>query len=404
MQPHSLYLHIPFCRHRCAYCDFNTYAGLEQMIPDYVAALCQEIEWLALIAEGRIPVHTIFFGGGTPSLLSAPQIEQILATIARHYKLLPGIEISLEANPGTLSLDCLRDLYHSGVNRLSLGVQSADPGELHLLERQHDYTDVIHAVVWARKAGFDNINLDLIYGLPYQAIDSWEHNLSLVLGLAADHLSLYALSLEHGTPMYQWVSRGLMAEPEPDLAADMYELAAEMLENAGYTQYEISNWARRTENGNLKACRHNMQYWRLLPYLGFGAGAHGFVSSTHTMNVLSPRDYIRRMQAAGIPADEARKSRSRPTGLFPRTPATASINTVDRTEEMGEVMMMGLRLIQEGISDFGFEQRFGMRLRAVYGAQVETLREKGLLEWQGEILRLTPAGRLLGNQVFMEFI
>lgn len=374
------------------------------MIPDYVAALCQEIEWLALIAEGRIPVHTIFFGGGTPSLLSAPQIEQILATIARHYKLLPGIEISLEANPGTLSLDCLRDLYHSGVNRLSLGVQSADPGELHLLERQHDYTDVIHSVVWARKAGFDNINLDLIYGLPYQAIDSWEHNLSLVLGLAADHLSLYALSLEHGTPMYQWVSRGLMAEPEPDLAADMYELAAEMLENAGYTQYEISNWARRTENGNLKACRHNMQYWRLLPYLGFGAGAHGFVSSTHTMNVLSPRDYIRRMQAAGIPADEARKSRSRPTGLFPRTPATASINTVDRTEEMGEVMMMGLRLIQEGISDFGFEQRFGMRLRAVYGAQVETLREKGLLEWQGEILRLTPAGRLLGNQVFMEFI
>lgn len=404
MQPHSLYLHIPFCKHRCAYCDFNTYAGLEHMVPDYIAALCQEIELLDLVAESRIPVHTIFFGGGTPSLLSAAQIEQVLATIARHYHLLPGIEISLEANPGTLSLDYLRDLHHLGVNRLSLGVQSANPGELHLLERQHDYTDVIHAIVWARNAGFDNINLDMIYGLPYQAIESWEHNLSLVLGLEAGHLSLYALSLEHGTPMQQWVSRGLMAEPEPDLAADMYELAAEMLENAGYYQYEISNWARRAQDGNLKACYHNLQYWRLLPYLGFGAGAHGFVSSTHTMNVLSPGDYIQRMQAAGVQGSEFNTARPQSTGSFPRTPATASVKTVDRTEEMGEVMMMGLRLIQEGISDNGFKQRFGLRLMEVYGTQVETLKKKGLLEWQGERLRLTPAGRLLGNQVFIEFI
>ena len=396
MQPYSLYLHIPFCKHRCAYCDFNTYAGLEHILPDYVTSLCRELGWLAHSAESHLPVYTIFFGGGTPSLLPVEELEKILSVIFRDYELLPDSEVTLEANPGTLSLDYLRNLHQLGINRLSLGVQSADPGELRLLERQHDYKDVVDAVHWARQAGFDNINLDMIYGLPYQGIETWEGSLRRVLGLEAEHLSLYALTLEHGTPMQKWVARGLMAEPDADLAADMYDLAREMLDRHGYVQYEISNWARSSAGGEIAICRHNLQYWRLLPYLGFGAGAHGFVDSTHTANVLSPAVYIQRLQAADCEDGDR--------GLFPRTPASASVNKLDQLEEMGEFMMMGLRLVQEGVSDEVFRQRFGCGLVEVYSSQIEGLLEKSLLEWRKESLCLTGAARLLGNQVFVEFI
>jgi len=341
-------------------------------------------------------VYTIFFGGGTPSLLPVEELEKILSVIFRDYELLPDSEVTLEANPGTLSLDYLRNLHQLGINRLSLGVQSADPGELRLLERQHDYKDVVDAVHWARQAGFDNINLDMIYGLPYQGIETWEGSLRRVLGLEAEHLSLYALTLEHGTPMQKWVARGLMAEPDADLAADMYDLAREMLDRHGYVQYEISNWARSSAGGEIAICRHNLQYWRLLPYLGFGAGAHGFADSTHTANVLSPAVYIQRLQAADCEDGDR--------GLFPRTPASASVNKLDQLEEMGEFMMMGLRLVQEGVSDEVFRQRFGCGLVEVYSSQIEGLLEKSLLEWRKESLCLTGAARLLGNQVFVEFI
>jgi len=196
--------------------------------------------------------------------------------------------------------------------------------------------------------------------------------------------------------MQKWVARGLMAEPDADLAADMYDLAREMLDRHGYVQYEISNWARSSAGGEIAICRHNLQYWRLLPYLGFGAGAHGFADSTHTANVLSPAVYIQRLQAADCEDGDR--------GLFPRTPASASVNKLDQLEEMGEFMMMGLRLVQEGVSDEVFRQRFGCGLVEVYSSQIEGLLEKSLLEWRKESLCLTGAARLLGNQVFVEFI
>ena len=394
MPDYSIYLHIPFCIHRCAYCDFNTYAGLEQLIPAYVEALCREINQSAESAAERFPVHTIFFGGGTPSLLPAGQVERILSTLERVFDFKPGIEVTLEANPGTVSQPYWRDLRPLGVNRLSLGMQSANNEQLRLLERQHGLLDVLQAVDWARKAGFANLNLDLIFGIPYQTLEMWRQTLERALALRPDHLSLYALTLEHGTPMQNWVNRGLLPQPDDDLAADMYETASQRLAEAGFGQYEISNWARQDESGNLFSCRHNLQYWRNLPYLGFGAGAHGYAVGMRTANVLSPSAYIKRCQA-GSPQE------------FPRTAATVEANPISLQSEIGETMMMGLRLTREGVSASIFEQRFGVPITDLFQNRIERLENAGLLEWAGEnhdILRLTSRGRLLGNQVFMEFI
>jgi oxygen-independent coproporphyrinogen-3 oxidase len=406
MVPFSLYLHIPFCRHRCGYCDFNTYAGLEDLITPYVEALCQEIAFSARSVQTwpgggalngeRLPMHSLFFGGGTPSLLSAAQLEQILRAVNDGFQLADDVEITLEANPGTLSLNFLQDLRSLGINRLSLGVQSANPLELLLLERQHDFSQVIQSVKWARQAGLDNINLDLIFGLPEQALETWQHTLNLALGLAPDHFSLYALTIEHGTPLANWTHRGLIPVPDGDLAAEMYEWAAECMDGAGYQQYEISNWGRRNASGEARACRHNLQYWRNQPYLGFGAGAHGFAAGVRTANVLAPRAYIQRLQAAEWEA------------TFPTTPATQNAQNIDRETEIGETMMMGLRLTQEGVSRRSFQARYGQDLQLVFAKEIRDLIAFGLLEWYGEgelqCLRLTQHGRLLGNQVFYRFI
>jgi len=218
---HSIYLHIPFCVHRCAYCDFNTYAGLENLIPAYVSALCREIELCAASAGEKLPVYTIFLGGGTPSLLSPAQVDEILEKIRRCFDLTNDAEITLEANPGTLSLLQLNDLRMIGINRLSLGMQSSHANELLLLERQHDLGDVERSVEWARTAGFRNINLDLMFAIPYQNLELWDQTLNRALSLHPEHFSLYALTLEHGTPMQRQVELGQLAEPDPDLAADM---------------------------------------------------------------------------------------------------------------------------------------------------------------------------------------
>ena len=249
---------------------------------------------------------------------------------------------------------------------------------------------------WAREAGIDNLNLDLIFGIPHQTLESWKGTLAYALSLRPDHLSLYSLTLEHGTPLAHWVGRGLLPEPDSDLAADMYELAQTKLEEAGFEQYEISNWARRMPEGGITACRHNLQYWRSLPYLGLGAGAHGFAAGVRTVNVLAPSAYIRRMSEHYPLANYP----------FPRTPAMTDVTQIDKVTEMGETMMMGLRLVQEGVSNSVFTQRFERSLPEVYGSQISSLISQGLLEWAGggDILRLTARGRLLGNRVFREFI
>ncbi len=397
MQAFSVYLHIPFCQHRCAYCDFNTYAGLEYLVDGYVTALCQEIKLVGSSGYAKhgekLPVHTVFFGGGTPSLLPENLFEKILATLRHEFAFLPNVEITLEANPGTVSAAYLQALAGLGVNRLSLGMQSANPFELRMLERTHSLEEVVQAIHFARQAGITNFNLDLIFGLPSQSLDSWRNNLSMALSMQPPHLALYSLTLEHGTPMAHWVDRGLLPEPDNNLAAEMYEFTIDRLSQANYTQYEISNWAKSTPDGRSYACRHNLQYWRGLPWLGLGAGAHGYIPGLRTVNQLSPLAYIRHLSQASEPLP------------FPQTPATADLRRLSDEDELGEFMMMAMRLTDEGVSEQDFSARFGKPLAQVFPKQITRLLRKTLVEWTPDKrLRLTRQGRLLGNQVFAEFI
>lgn len=389
---YSLYLHIPFCRHRCAYCDFNTYAGLDTLIPAYCQALAREITLAGQAAGSLLSVHTVFFGGGTPSLIPVNLLAPVFESIGRAFHLTGDAEISLEANPGTVDFSYLQNLRALGVNRLSFGVQSANPEELSLLEREHDFPTVIRSVTAARRAGFANINLDLIFGLPHQTLQTWQNTLEAALRLHPEHLALYALTLEHGTPMQHWAARGLIPEPDPDTAAEMYEWAAARLAQAGFVQYEISNWA----SAPAFACRHNLQYWHGDAWLGFGAGAHGYLPGLRTVNTLAPRAYINRLHpnAAALP--------------FPRTPATAEVRNLTPEDERGEWLMMRLRLTESGVPTAEFARRFGLDFAKTYSRPIERLQKQGLVEWidgkNGKALRLTERGHLLANRVFVAFI
>ena len=391
--PLSIYLHVPFCKHRCAYCDFNTYAHQEDLIPAYVDALIHEIEFVGRVAQRiETTIQTIFFGGGTPSLLSPLQFDSVLNTLRGAFTLTPNAEVSIEANPGTVSLEYLTALRKTGINRISFGAQSSNTEELRMLERIHDFLEVIDAVKFARKAGFDNINLDLIYGLPNQKLETWQTTVKRILDLHPEHISAYALTIEHGTPFGKWASKGLLSMPDPDLAAEMYEWTMDYLESNGYIQYEISNWAKANSEF---MCRHNLQYWRGLPYLGFGAGAHGYANGYRYSNALRIKTYIERLAHPQLPIAN-----------YPITPASVSHHKQTPRDDMGEYMMTGLRLTREGVSADEFEKRFGQSLRDAFGKEIDELIGLGLLEWLEDmkIVRLTRRGRLLGNQVFMRFV
>lgn len=395
--PLSVYLHIPFCTVRCGYCDFNTYAGLESMIPDYVEALAEEVATASqgLRGHGMTEVHTVYFGGGTPSLLAPAQIGEVLGSIRDRFDLRPDAEITLEANPGTLGEEKLAGLRAEGITRLSMGAQSRHPEELALLDRTHAPVDVEAAVRKARRAGFDNVSLDLMYGLPRQTCSGWEASLRWAIDLDVDHLSLYALTLEFGTPLKHQVDQGRVPPPDPDRAAEMYEIASETLASHGFVQYEISNWARHAGAGKGQipsfACLHNLQYWRNETYLGLGAGAHGFALGWRYHNVRSPSAYIDRIR---------RGARTDP----PCTPAVAGRRSVPRPEEMDDTMMLGLRLTLEGIETGRFAHRFGEDPAARYGQRLEELGSVGLIEHTPDRFRITPQGRILGNQVFQAFV
>jgi oxygen-independent coproporphyrinogen III oxidase len=359
-----------------------------------VDAICKEIYQVSRSAPRRLPVHTVFFGGGTPSLLGVEHFAAILKAIRESFDLREDAEMTLEANPGTVSLAYLQELRRLGMNRLSFGMQSAHPDDLRLLERQHDFFDLIHAALWARQAGFDNLSLDLIFALPEQSMERWQATLAAALDLNPEHLSLYALIIEHGTPLHRLWSHGRIPLIDDDLAADMYEYAMDFLAEAGFHQYEISNWAKTGKDGQLLVSRHNSQYWYNRPYLGFGSGAHGFSDGRRTMNVGGIGPFIERCQ-------------QEKELVFPAGPAVRRVIEIDRRTEMEETMMVGLRLTLEGVSADDFSARFGCSLQDVFGTQIDQLTRAGLLEWTGGSdphLRLTRRGRLLGNQVFMQFV
>ena len=399
----SIYIHIPFCTHRCAYCDFNTYAGQEAMIPAYVDALLKEIEYIGS-RQPDFNVPTIFFGGGTPSLLSGPQFDSIMSALSSAFAVSADAEVTIEANPGTISPDKLDAIRKAGINRISFGVQSTVTEELRMLERTHDFFTVIEAVSTARKAGFDNLNLDLIYGLPEQTLSSWQTTVKRILELQPEHISAYALTLEHGTPFGKWADRGLLPFPDPDLAADMYEWTMDFLAKSGYAQYEISNWAKddtqqASEYGQPSfACKHNLQYWHSLPYLGLGAGAHGYANNYRYSNALRIKTYIERMSSDNRSV----------TSTFPITPVTVNHHKQSQQDDISDYMINNLRLVKAGVADSDFRSRFGGGLLDVFPKEVDELIRTGLLEKKtsdfSEVFRLTRRGRLLGNRVFLKFI
>lgn len=408
--PLSLYLHIPFCSLKCAYCDFNSYAGLDDLIRPYDDALIEEIRLWGQVARGPSPeppaVATVFFGGGTPSLLPLPEIERIALALRDAFKLQPDAEVSLEANPGTVDLDYLRGLVAVGLNRLSFGVQSFHDDELKALDRIHSAAEAVEGYRWAREAGFQRINLDFIYGLAGQPMDRWESTLEQAIALEPDHLSLYALTVEEGTKLAYDVDTGRFPEPDPDVQAEMYEWAMERLERAGYIQYEISNWARPGEE-----CRHNLVYWRNGEWLGLGAGAHSHVgdrkseignrecrASHRFANVYSPKQYVERMrETGGVDATAPLAD------LLKAMPQVSHVELQSEELEMADTAILGLRL-NEGLDAGAFERRFGRTLNAVYGPALTELTALGLVEREDASLRLTSRGRLLANEVFLRLL
>lgn len=392
--PLALYIHIPFCRTRCRYCDFNTYAGSQGLVPAYCGALAQEARFWAA-ALGTPEVATIYFGGGTPSLLPVPEVQGLLGAVRDAFPVAPATEISLEANPGTVDEGYLAGLRAVGVNRLSLGVQSFQGRFLRLLGRGHSAAQAREAVAAARRAGGDNLGLDLIYGLPGQSLGDWRADLGAVLALGPEHLSLYALEVAEGTPLAADLAQGRLPAPDPDLAADMYLLAEESLAQAGYLHYELSNWARPG-----RECRHNLAYWRNGPYLGLGAGAHSWLGGMRFANVSRPEDYIRLAHALA----EARPARpGAMAALLAVAPWVAERETISARLELVETVMMGLRLVA-GLGLEAFRERFGVGVAAAFPGAVEELGAQGLLETAQGHLRLTPRGRLLGNQVFSRLL
>jgi len=385
----SLYFHIPFCLSKCYYCDFNSYAGLSWLIPQYVDALKKEMQ---LYAKGiwQFEIETIYFGGGTPSLLPMELVSCILKTCSELFNVLPGLELTLEANPGTIDQSFLTILRQSGVNRLSLGVQSFSDNELKLLGRIHSAGEAKEAFFMAKQAGFENVNMDLLYALPRQAVSDWQNNLVEAIKLRPDHLSLYPLTLEPGTPLANAVASGSLPKPNADLAADMYLLASERLAKEGYNHYEISNWALPE-----KECQHNLTYWKNEPYLGFGAGAHSYLGGYRWANVLAPIEYVKRLSNTETKASQE---------PYFNNPLVDNIEHIDGDLEIAEAVILGLRL-DEGVNLADFAHRFGVELYSIYQEQqINELVELGLIAKNEHGIRLTTKGKLLGNEVFLHFL
>ncbi len=392
-----LYIHIPFCQHRCSYCDFNSYAHMEHRIEAYVTALCAELALLATTitptpprsAEAAALRPSIFLGGGTPTMLSLAQIERIL-TAADQIVPLAHAEVTCEANPGTLlHPDYLCGLRQVGVNRLSLGVQSLHNPTLRILGRIHNAQEAHQSYLHAREAGFDSINLDLIFALPGQTLEQWETTLVEIARWQPDHLALYSLILEEQTPLYAQVTAGRIRLPDDDHSAAMYELAMEYLAAQGYVQYEISNVARTHTTAPLPshACHHNLAYWLNSDYLAAGAGAYGHLTTPpdphRYANRLTIDDYLHALHVGQRPVAE----------IIPLTPA----------DLYAETMMMGLRL-NIGVSSAHFAARCGAALDAVYADEIADLVAQGWLTRDAERVSFTPRGRMIGNQIFQRFL
>lgn len=371
----ALYIHFPFCRRKCNYCSFVSYQRRDTDIPAYVSALKKE---LALGAAGK-RIHTVYFGGGTPSLLSAEQVEDILSTIRSVATVGKAAEVTIEANPGTVNAPYLATIRKLSINRLSLGIQSLDDNELTLLGRIHTAAEARETVSLARSSGFTNLNIDLIYGIPRQTLSKWQDTLAKAIGLMPEHLSLYPLTLDGDEPMHRAVERGELPAINPDIAAEQYELAEDLLAAHGYQHYEISNWAKEGYQ-----CQHNLVYWQGSPYLGIGVAAHSYLNNHRFANTTDLDKYL-----STFSSDIQR--------------VTDWDEEIEPKLQLAEAVILGLRL-SWGICLDDIRGRFGVDLLNQYHSQVDNLTGLGLLECTDGHIRLTRRGRLLGNEVFWQFL
>lgn len=373
----ALYLHVPFCARKCYYCDFNTYVARPEVWERFVQALVREIRALGRLYPDTV-LETVYAGGGTPSLLSCRQWQQIFEALRGSFHLASDAEISLEANPGTVDREKLHVLRELGVNRLSIGAQSFNRELLRRLGRSHGPEEIVHSVELARSVGGFSLNLDLMFGIPGQTMEDWRQSLAAAVGLGPDHLSAYGLKVEEGTPYSRWYDQGVLDLPSEDLEAKMYTALMEFMDKAGYEQYEISNFARPGAR-----CRHNLVYWSNEPYLAAGPGAHGYVDGVRYVVVRNVPVYMELAWEGSSTVEEHHE--------------------VSDEEEMEDTMILGLRLL-EGVGDDRFAQRHGRSLFDVFSGPVERYLRSGLLVQEGSRVRLAREALWISNEVLQSFL
>ncbi len=381
----ELYLHIPFCVRKCDYCDFLSMPANEELRRHYVDCLMEEIKQKAALCH-EYQVISVFFGGGTPSILPGVQIWELMEVLRSCFQICEDAEVTVECNPGTLTRQKLIYYKMAGVNRLSIGLQSANNQELHRLGRIHTYEEFLDSFGQARAMGFKNINVDLMSALPGQKQEDWINTLNKVLAVRPEHISAYSLMVEEGTPFYERYGederRREQGEPplylpSEEMEREMYLSTQELMRNKGYVRYEISNYAFPG-----RECRHNIGYWKLTPYLGLGLGSSSFLEEVRFSNTKDLNTYL---SGENFSQEDC-------AYVF-----------LDKRQRMEEFMFLGLRMM-EGISRSVFQQMFGIKLEAVYGNVLEQLQQQGLLKQQEGRVALTEAGISVSNYVLSEFL
>ena len=386
----GIYVHIPFCERKCTYCNFNTTDYSSKLSTRYIDAVIREIAWWGEAldeARGSIEFDTIYIGGGTPSIIDAEDLAALIAACRRCFHIAGDTEITIEINPASISRDKLERWLTAGINRASVGVQSFIDRELVSLSRTHTADEARRTIELLREAGFQNLSLDLIAGLPEQTLTDWEFNLSQALSMNPEHLSLYMLDLKEGTQLFAQLKRGLRPQTDDDLTAEMYRMISSSTEAAGYEHYEISNFARVSEDvstGHSQfRSRHNLKYWTGASFYGIGCGAHSYDGWARWFNVLRTEAYIEKVLTAGN--------------------AIAERNDLSEIDRAAEALFMGLRL-KEGVGLEDFAAEYGVNVVDRYRDELPRLADAGLIEIGAGRLSLTPAGRLLSNEVFVSFI
>ena len=376
----GLYVHIPFCKQKCMYCDFPAYQNLQDYYETYVYALVQEVDlWVSEHPESKKrPINTIYFGGGTPTELSIQQLKMILDKIKKTFTITNDCHMTIESNPGEVDLQYPIKLVQLGFNRISFGVQTFDDKALTMLHRSHNGEKAKQAVYDAKEAGFDDINIDLIYGLPRQTLEDIQYNLDIVKDLPINHISTYGLQVEVGTYLYHLVQKNLISIPSESIDEAMYDEMMEGLKELGFERYEISNFAKDNSYS-----RHNLKYWHYVDYLGFGAGAHSFYNGVRRSNNRNVMPYIQSVDRYVMPTIDT------------------EIISLKRAQE--DFCFLALRT-KWGLNELNFEKRFDTSLCSLFGSTLDDLVTKGLLEYEDGSYYLTPEGAKHGNYVFSQFI